>query len=434
MRIGIVGAGISGLTIGLRLAQAGHQVTVWESGDRPGGLASGFQEPHWQWSLEKHYHHLFTNDSSVLNLAKELHVPVNFYTPKTSIWYHGHAYPFDSPIALWKFPHLSLPGKFKSSLWLAYLKFLPASPSQGGPYWRPLANQTARQWIISHLGHQTWQVIWQPLFEGKFGSHADRISAAWFWARIHKRTRSLGYFEGGFAKFAEALVKKFLYHQGQLLLQSPVTKIQIERGTKIGIISPAKAGIYDRVIIAGPSSLFTKLVNNLPQGYLEKIRWLQGIGAVNLVLSLKHQLLTDHTYWLNINDRQMPFLAVVEHTNMVDPQYYGGDHLVYVGNYLPASHLYFKLTPQQLTQTFLPHLQTINPDFNLDWIKQSWAFKAPFTQPIVTPHYQDLLPSIATPHPHLWWVSMEHVFPWDRGTNYSVAWGEKVTKMVLDSI
>ena len=426
MRIGIIGSGITGLTIGLRLAQKGHAVTIWESAGQPGGLAAGFKEPHWQWSLEHHYHHLFTSDHSIKKLAKELDVPIKFYTPITSIWYQNQSYPFDNPVDLWKFPHLSMNSKLRTSFWLAYLKYLPV--------YRSIENYPAREWLIQTMGQPVWRILWEPLFQGKFGQQADRISAAWFWARIHKRSRSLGYFEGGFQTLVTALVKKIHYLNGQILLKSPVTKVQVERNTKIGIVSPARAGIYDRVIIAGPSTMFTQLVNHLPPAYLEKIHWLRSLGAVNLVLALKHQFLTDNTYWLNINDHKLPFLAVVEHTNMVDPQNYGNDHLLYVGNYLPASHPFFQLNEHQLINEFSPHLQTINPQFKPDWIRKAWAFKAPFAQPIVTPHYQDLLPAIQTLIPHLWWVSMQHIYPWDRGTNYAVEWGEKVTKMVLDSI
>ena len=425
MKIGIVGAGISGLTIGYRLAQQGHDLTIWEANSEPGGLASGFKDDNWDWPLERHYHHLFTSDTAIQNLAKELDVPVDIYSPKTSVWYNHHSYPFDSPISILKFPHLSLSGKARLSFWLAYLKL--------NPYYKNLENQLARDWIISHMGQEVWRVVWKPLFHGKFGSLTNHISAVWFWARIYKRSPKLGYFQGGYQAFSDTLTQEFKKLNGKLFLSTPVDQIQTEKNHQLGVSAPHGAGKYDRVIIAGPGNLLLKLVPSLPRNYLEQLGQLQSIGAVNLVLALNQQFLTDNTYWLNINDTEKPFLAVVEHTNMVSSQHYGGDRLLYVGNYLPSNHQYFQLSDQQLITLFTPHLQTINPNFDQNWIRKSWVFKAPFAQHIVTPHYKEILPDIQTPIPNLYWISMQHVYPWDRGTNYSVEWGEKVAKMISES-
>jgi protoporphyrinogen oxidase len=71
MKIGIIGAGFTGLSAGLRLIEEGHDVTIIEQEAQPGGLAIGFKENKWEWSLEKHYHHWFTNDKTILSLAKK---------------------------------------------------------------------------------------------------------------------------------------------------------------------------------------------------------------------------------------------------------------------------------------------------------------------------------------------------------------------------
>ena len=71
MRIGIIGAGFTGLSAGYNLLEKGHEVQIFEKDSAPGGLALGFQEKEWDWTLEKHYHHWFTNDKFVLNLAKK---------------------------------------------------------------------------------------------------------------------------------------------------------------------------------------------------------------------------------------------------------------------------------------------------------------------------------------------------------------------------
>ena len=62
-----------------------------------------------------------------------------------------------------------------------------------------------------------------------------------------------------------------------------------------------------------------------------------------MVLALDRQL--TKYYWHSIpKEAGFPFLALVEHTNYMSPEHYGGDHLVYVGDYLDPSHEYFKLS------------------------------------------------------------------------------------------
>ena len=108
MNIAIIGAGFTGLSAAYQLVKKGHSVTVFEKDPQPGGLAIGYKEKPWNWSLEKHYHHWFTNDTFILSLAKEIGQAVLIKTPKTSVYLDNQMYQLDSPLALLKFSKLSL--------------------------------------------------------------------------------------------------------------------------------------------------------------------------------------------------------------------------------------------------------------------------------------------------------------------------------------
>jgi protoporphyrinogen oxidase len=425
MRIGIIGAGISGLASAYKLAQAGHQVVIWEKSPHPGGLAAGFKDDQWDWPLEMHYHHLFWSDHQAINLARQLQVEVFFRRPKTAIWFQNHIFPFDSPTDLLKFPYLKLSDKLRTAKTLAYLKYWPR--------WHPLESVTAKNWLTKNLGVNSWKILWEPLFIGKFAQHADRISAAWFYARIKKRSQKLGYLSGGFSSLALRLTEAITRAGGQLHLDCPVSSVSPQPGTKVAVQAPQDSGIYDRVIIAADSLILEKLLSPLPDQYRERLSWLEGLGSQNLILALNHSLLSDGTYWLNINDTSFPFLAAVEHTNFIERQHYAGDYLVYLGNYLSPFHQDYQLTKSQLLTRYLPYLQQINPQFSKDWIRKSWLFKAPFTQPLIFTHYSQILPGFSTPVPHVYWVSFQHIYPWDRGTNYAIEWGYQVADLVLKS-
>jgi protoporphyrinogen oxidase len=127
------------------------------------------------------------------------------------------------------------------------------------------------------------------------------------------------------------------------------------------------------------------------------------MGAVVVILALKHQLLTDNTYWLNLPasspDKarsEFPFVGIFEHTNYMDPKHYGGDHLVYCGDYVTTDHEYFKLSEDALAERFIGALKTFNPDFGPDWIRKHWVFRAAYAQPIPFVNHSRNIPDLAT--------------------------------------
>jgi protoporphyrinogen oxidase len=160
-----------------------------------------------------------------------------------------------------------------------------------------------------------------------------------------------------------------------------------------------------------------------------------------IVLALKEQLLEDGTYWLSLpannpdkTQSRFPFLALVEHTNYLDREHYGGDRLVYCGDYVPPTHEYFQLSDEALVERFVEALPAFNPKFSKEWIRKSWVFRAPYAQPLPTVNHSQNIPDIRTPLKGLYWASMSQVYPWDRGTNYAVEIGRRTAKMLLDDL
>jgi protoporphyrinogen oxidase len=175
-------------------------------------------------------------------------------------------------------------------------------------------------------------------------------------------------------------------------------------------------------------------VPTLPDDYLSTLGELNSLGAVVLVLALKRQL-TPGLYWMQgMNKAEVPFLALVEHTNFIGPEHYGGDHLIYCGDYLPPEHEYFRLSHADLLEHFLPALRQFNPDFQPDWVRDSWLHREPYAQPVVGLNHSQRIPPLATPLHGLYWASMSQVYPWDRGTNYAVELGERAAQEVLQSV
>ncbi len=422
MDIAIIGAGFTGLQAARHLSKKGHKVTVFERELIPGGLAVGFSTPKWSWPLEKHYHHLFTSDTHIIDVAKELGHPIIFRRPKTSTWIGDGLAQLDSAMSLLTFSKISPFSRIRTAFGLALMRF--------NPFWQPFELFTAKRYIQIVMGQESWTKLWEPLFVGKFAGFVDTISAAWFWSRIYKRSPNLGYPDGGFETLALVMEKDAKSHGAKFVYETQIQEIKPQSDSTIKLRVDNHYKLFDKVISTLPTPLLFKLTPALPEVFVKKYSGLTGIGAVNLVLSLKKQFLTDGSYWLNINDRSMPYLAIVEHTNMIDKKNYNGEHLVYIGNYLSPDHEYFSYSSEQLIEKFLPHLKKINPSFSKSWINNSWIWKAPFAQPIVTPHYSKKIPPFTTPIKNLYIANIQQVYPWDRGTMYAVELGDKVSDLV----
>ena len=433
LEIGIIGAGAAGMAAAWDLVRAGHQVTIYEAGDRVGGLAAGFKDESWNWTLEKFYHHWFTTDKDILGLIDEIGQgdKVVFPRPKTSYWIDGKIVRSEiSPSAL--FLPLSPLAKLRFALGGVYIKLTP--------FWKPLERITAHDWFLKYMGEEAYNKFFRPLLIGKFGDYYKTVPMSWMWARVVKRSLKLGTFEGGFQAFLDALAEAIRQQGAQLCLNASVEHIALENG-KPTLRVNSETQSFDRVISTVSPRLMLKLTDGLAETpYGQQMAALKSIGGLCVVLATNQQLMSDGTYWLNLpavtSDKaknEFPYLALVEHTNYLPREHYGGDHILYLGDYVPPDHEYFTMSEADLVERFLPSLKQVNPNFDRSWIRKWWVFRAPYAQPVPELNHSQNIPPLQTPLPGIIWASMSQVYPWDRGTNYAVEMGRNVATLILDN-
>ena len=441
LNIGIIGAGFTGLAAAFDLTRSGHDVTVYEARSYPGGLSAGFRDQRWDWHLEHFYHHWFASDDDLLALINELGVSEKgfFRQPTTSLYYEGQLYPLDSPVPwlsfiplpplhravrVLQFTPLSIVDRLRAGLVGAYLTLVRD--------WHPLEGVTADAWLRRTVGRRAYNVLWRPLLVSKFGEeHYRDVNMAWMWARLYKRTASLGYFEGGFQAFVDVLVQRIEEQGGRVRLDCAVGAVRAVEG---GIRLTSKAGdaVHERVIATCSPDVMLHLAPDLEEPYASKLKDLDSMGAVALVLALRRGL-TDGHYWINLpKGADIPFMGLVEHTNYISSEHYGGDHLVYCGDYLPPDHPYLGYDKERLMEIYLPGLQRINPEFRPEWVRASWVFVEEYAQPVPKVNHSSRVPALRTPMEGLWMANMSQVYPWDRGSNYAVEIGRRVAQCILE--
>lgn len=429
MKIAVVGAGLGGMAAAYDLVNAGHEVEIFEAADYVGGLASGIKEPGWKWSVERYYHHWFLSDRHVFDLLDELgwRSKVVVCQPKTVAYHAGNFYPLDSPLAALKFPGYNLVGMARFGLVTAYLRYIAD--------WKVLEKYPAADWMRRWYGKQVYEALLEPLLVGKFGEHLPDVNMAWMWARLKARTTKLATYEGGFQAFCDAFADHLRQKGVQIHLNTPIAQIQPGPAGELRVDLASGTVVYDRILVTVAPSLLARIAPGLPKQYLQGLLSLKSMGAVVMILAIKQQLSEQGYYWFNIPKKaEYPFLALVEHTNLVSPENFGGEHILYCGDYLDPQHEYFHMSDNALLERFLPAIQRFNPQFSRDWVRKVWVSRTNYAQPIPLVNHSRNIPDLRTPIDGLYFASMSQVYPWDRGTNFAIEIGRRAAQRMLREI
>jgi len=433
MKIAVLGGGISGLTAAYYLAKKNHQVTIFEKETAVGGLAGGFKQNNWDWYLEKTIHHIFSNDTDLLNFAKEIGFnKIFFKKPETASLYSNpkvitqksktqlksqnySIFSLDSPVDLIRFPLLGLIDKLRAGVVMVFLKLSP-----------PLSlfeSMTAGQFLARLMGKKNWEILWQELFRKKFGKYAGNILASFIWARIKKRTAKLGYPEGGF----QALINH-LENQSKNLRINVLTNCEVKNIAKTGEKFVINHQEFDTVISTLPTPALIEISKDVfPAEYLDRLKKIKYLHSVSLILETEKPILKN-IYWLNIVAPNIPIMGLFQQTNFVEKKHYAGKNILYCGWYVAEDDKLWSLNKNEIINYVFPYIKKISNSQFL--ISNSWLFKARFAQPIFDKEFLKNKPEMITPVKNFFIANLDMTYPYDRGVNYAVKLGKEVAELL----
>ena len=436
MRVGIIGGGVAGLAAAYHLTKEGHFAEVFEVAPFLGGQASTFDVFGGQ--LERGYHHLFVSDTEISDLIQELGLGGKLAWLESTVgFYHGgKIWDFASPMDLLRFKPLPFLDRIRVGFWTFIL--------QKTKSYSKFEGVTARDWLSKRMGRRGYEVIWEPLLRGKFGEFYDKIGMTWIWNKVTLRVASrkgagqvehLGYPMGSFGEVIEVLAERIAQQGGVVHTSASVTQIVDADGSATAMEVQLEGGEterreYDAIIATTPSYVFTRLAPAMPPEYQSKLEDVDYLSAILMVLVMDRPF--TNKYWMNIADPNMPFVALIEHTNLIDKELYGGKHILYISNYPSRDNELYQMSGDELMDLFVPHLQKINPDFERSWVIEYHHHRVDGAQPIVGVNYGAGIPDHRTPLQGLYLANTTQIYPEDRGTNYSVRMGRQVAQMVMD--
>lgn len=422
----VVGAGFTGLSAAWELSRAGLRVAVLESEATPGGLAGTFDVGGVQ--LEKFYHHWFTSDADIDDLASELGVAERIHSraASTGTYFANATYRLATPGDLLAFPALPPLDRLRLG-WLA----LRARSIRD---WRSLESMTAREWLIRTGGRRVFHTIWEPLLRAKFGGFAGEIGAVWMWNKLALRGGSrdasgreiLRYFDGGFGALAAELTAAIERLGGVVRCNEAAIRVD-ERAVTSAVTRYETAA----ALVTTPLPVAADLLCASDPAYAQRLRAIRYLANICIVLELKRSL--GDLYWTNVSDPSFPFTCVIEHTNFQPARTYGR-HIVYISRYLPADDPAFLMDDGAYAAFALTHLRRMFTALCPSDVLAAHVWRAPFAQPVVDAAYAARIPPNRTPLPNVYLCSMAQIYPQDRGTNYAVRSGRAVARSIASAL
>ncbi|EMA49960.1 MULTISPECIES: NAD(P)/FAD-dependent oxidoreductase [Halococcus] len=389
--IGIVGGGVAGLAAAYRLRKAGHDVRVFEASDDVGGLAATYETRGDR--IEKFYHHLSKSEETIVELAAELGLgsAVEWHVGKNAYYVDGVVHPMDKPWEILAYPHLSLYDTFRLGMLTLDIDVRGGIPKfDTYDDLREFEDVPIKEFLLDHTTRGVYENFFEPLLEAKFGSRKDEVSAAWLLGRVKFRGERdllrgefLGYFDGGFHRLIDALVAAV--GREHVETGARVMDVETAGGAVDSLTAETESGTetydVDEVVVAAMPTVLEDLT-----GYSCEIDFQ---GTVCSVLSLSESVMD--TYWLNIAD-DAPFGALIEHTNFVPAERYGGEHLLYAVSYVQDSdEALWRMDDEGVEETWLTGIEDLFPDFDrgsVNWIETA---RNPRTAPVYERGYLDMV-------------------------------------------
>jgi len=388
--IAVVGGGIAGLAAAYRLQQAGYQPTVFEASDSVGGLAATYEtngDP-----IEAYYHHLSATEETIVELAGELGVAdrLEWRWGHDSYYVDGVVHPLNTAWEIAAYPYLSVYDKFRLGMLTLGVDVRGGLPSfDTYDDLESFEHVPIKEFLLEHTTQGVYDYFFEPLLRAKFGSRTEDVSAAWLLGRVRFRGErdltkgeKLGYFDGSFAVLLDALVEAV----GR---ENVVTNARVQ---DIGFGDAVESLTVETGDGTETHAVDDVVVTTMPH-LLE--RWtgyacdIDFQGSVVAVVGMD-EAVTD-TYWLNIAD-EAPFGALIEHTNFVPPERYGGEHLLYCASYVQSTdETLWTMTDDEVRDLWLDGVAEMFPDFSreqVNWMKLS---RNPRTAPIYERGYLDMV-------------------------------------------
>ena len=420
-----------GMTLALRLAQAGHHVTLKEAAPALGGMADAWDLGDVTW--DRHYHVILLSDQCLRALLDEigLDTDLRWADPASGFFAGDRLYPLTSAIDYLRFPEIGFFDKVRLALSMAY-----AARVDDG---LALEQVPVSDWLIRLSGQRNFQKIWRPLLRSKLGENYKHASAAFIWAIIRRlyaaqraglSAEKFGYVPGGYPRILDRLHRHLIDAGVRIEVSSPVSRVARE-GAELRLTSNDRTEVYDQVVVTVASPLATRMCDGLADDETARHAAIRYQGIVCASVLLKRPL---GGYYLSyITDETLPFTTVIEMTALIDPEQVGGHTLIYLPKYATTDDPVFSWSDNEIQERFITGLRRMYPDLADDDVIAFRVSRVPHVLAIPTMDYSARLPPTATAVAGLHIINAAHIVNGTLNVNETVALANDAAVELLQS-
>jgi protoporphyrinogen oxidase len=427
----VIGAGPAGLRAAYDLAQNGIDVTVVDGSPAIGGLAGAFDLG--EVRLERYYHFICKGDDDLIATLDELRLGARLRWRRSGMahFVNGRLYPFLTPFDLLRFSPLTPLERVRAGLALMRARSMREED---------LAPERAVVWLRGLFGEAAFRTIWEPLLRFKFADYAPEVSAAWIWARMVRLSRSrsspwyeeLGYVEGGSEVLLASLARAVTARGGRVLLGTPVEAVVLAEGRVTGVRAGGETLPADTVVSTVSARALRRLLPPLEDVYFQNLERIPTIGLYCVLLRLTRAVTP--VFWVNTNDRRVPFAGMIEYTNLNPLPQLGGDHILYIPQYVAVDDPRYAEADGAIIGRCADALALIQPGFARSWIRHALVFRDRYAQPVCLTDYRTTTPTVTTPVGNLFVTDSCQLHPHDRSISGALGLGRQAARHALTAL
>ncbi|MEA3443166.1 MAG: NAD(P)/FAD-dependent oxidoreductase [Bacteroidota bacterium] len=422
--IAVIGGGIMGMTVALRLSERGYKVSIFEASSSLGGLTDTWQIENITW--DKFYHVILLSDTYTRKILKEteLEEKVNWVETKSGFFSGGKLHSMSNLIEFFKFPPINLIDKFRLGLTI-----FVASKIKN---WKRLEKIEVEKWLTRWSGKNTFRKIWLPLLKSKLGENYKETAASFIWATIQRmyaarrtglKKEMFGYVDGGYATILNAF-QKLLEEKGvEIFTDHPVEKLNRD-GNKISIkFKKGESKSFPKAVLTVPSNIIAEITNGLTKPEYEKLRQVQYLGVVCTSLLLPKQI--SPYYVTNITDDDNPFTGIIELGALVDKKTFGGHSLIFLPKYVKANDPFYQKPNEEVEEIFLKALFRMYPHLSNKDVVAIKTTRAANVFALPGLAYSEKLTNMKTSMPGLYVINSSYITNSTLNVNDTVQLAEK---------
>lgn len=432
----IIGAGMLGMTLALRLSQKGDKVTIFESAEKVGGLTSS-----WEMHIgangdkitwDRFYHVILMSDLNTRKILKEIGLEndLRWVETKTGFYSDGKLYSMSNLIEFFKFPPINLIDKFRLGLTI-----FAASKIKN---WQRLENIPVADWLQKWSGKRVFEKIWLPLLKAKLGDNYKNTSAAFIWSTIQRmyaarksglKKEMFGYVTGGYEKVNNHFANHLAEIGINIQYNSKVKTIKKTSLGKMEVVTENSTLIFDEVISTLSSRESVKIAEGLTDAEINQHNAIKYLGVICPSILLKKSI--SPYYVTNITDNWPPFTGIIEMTALIDKKEIKEDHLVYLPKYVNPDDELFDKSDEELRNIFLGALYKMYPDLSKDDLNFWGVSKARIVFALPTINYSKKVPGVTTSLSNYYIINSAQIINGTLNVNETIQVAETKLKEIL---